>query len=214
MVSDCLCHNWCKALFTLLSVDRPLILLSDYKDSLMKFPLSGLGALGLALFLLSPTKAQAAGDVLGEVVATIDGTPYHGETLHVLSEGTATAEFRSLGPVTMVTIQAHDPDAGGRLQRVLSLDFSLTGRDASTSVMEATLSWWPEGMRKPFYLSEDSGTEVAIALERLSLDEGDPEAAGTFSALLCRKDSLFAAIDNSDCLSVEGSFDTVLRKGD
>src|SRR5690625_4573546 len=109
MVSDCLCHNWCKALFTLLSVDRPLILLSDYKDSLMNFPLSGLGALGLVLCLISPTKRQAAGDVRGEVVATIDASPYHGETLHVLSRCTATAEFGPLGSVPLVTIQAHEP---------------------------------------------------------------------------------------------------------
>lgn len=41
---------------------------------------------------------------------------------------------------------------------VLSIEISLMGSDTSASIMEASVSWWLEGMGEPFYLSQDSGT--------------------------------------------------------
>jgi len=47
-----------------------------------------LAAFGLALCLAQPALAQIARTPVGAVNATIDGTPYSGETIDVPSEGT------------------------------------------------------------------------------------------------------------------------------
>jgi hypothetical protein len=173
-----------------------------------------LTASGLTLCLAQPVLAQIAKTPVGAVEATIDGEPYSGETLDVPSEGTSTAEVRSFGPVTSISIQAHDPEAESIMRNILSIEVSLMGSDASASIMEASLSWWPDGMSEPFYLSEDSGTAPEVLLDALSLEDGAAAARGSFSAVVCRRDSMFAEPDTSDCRQVEGTFDTALRKAD
>ena len=173
-----------------------------------------LAALGLTLYLVQPALAQIATTAVGAVDATIDGAPYAGETLDVPSEGTSTAEFRSFGPVTSLSIQAHDPQAKSIMRNVLSIEVSLMGSDASASIMDASVSWWPEGMGEPFYLSEDSGTAPEVVFDALSLEDGAAAAQGRFVAVVCRRDGMFADVDTSDCRPVEGTFDTVLRKGE
>lgn len=172
-----------------------------------------LGAIGLALCMTPPALSQGGSTPVGTINATIDGTPYYGETLDVPSEGTSTAELRSFGPVNSISIQAHDPQAEGIMRNVLSIEVSLMGIDASASIMEASVSWWPEGMSEPFYLSEESGTAPEIVFDALSLENG-AAAQGNFSAVVCRRDGTFAEADTSDCRQVEGTFDTVLRKAD
>ncbi|TWG49777.1 hypothetical protein [Aminobacter sp. J44] len=167
-----------------------------------------------ATWLVLAYAAIAEGAPAGEVKATIDDAPYAGVTLDVPSERTSTAGFRRVGPVTSLTIQAHDPDAKSILRNVLSLEISLMGDDASSSIMEASISWWPEGMRKAFYHSEGSESELNVALDALSLEDGAASVRGSFSALLCRKDSFFAETDMSNCLPVEGTFESALRKAD
>ncbi|MGV0908504.1 hypothetical protein [Martelella sp. FOR1707] len=146
------------------------------------------------------------------VDATIDETPYSGETLDIPSEGTSTAEFRPMGPVTSISIQAHNPDAESIMRDVLTIEVSLMGGDASASIMDVSVSWWPNGMSEPFYLSEDSGTPAEIVFDVLSLEDGAAAAQGRFSAVVCRRDSMFADADPNDCRRVEGTFDTDLRK--
>jgi len=86
--------------------------------------------------------------------------------------------------------------------------------DASASTMDLSVSWWPEGMGEAFYLSEDSGTAPEIVFDALSLEDGAAAAQGSFSAVVCRRDGMFAEADTSDCRQVEATFDTVLRKAD
>lgn len=172
-----------------------------------------LAAFGLTLCLAQPALAQIARTPVGAVNATINQDPYVGETLDVPSEGTSTAEFRSFGPVTSISIQAHDPEAESIMSNVLSIEVSLMGSDAAASMIEPSVSWWPEGMSSPFYLSEDSGTDPEVIFDALSLKDG-ASAQGSFSAVVCRRDGMFAEADTSDCLPVEGTFDTALRKAD
>ena len=181
---------------------------------LMRLAPPAMGALGLALCLTLPAWAQAAGTPVGTVDATIDKMAYAGETLDVPSEGTSTAEYRSFGPVTSLTIQAHDPNADSRMHNVLSIEVSLMGSDASASIVEASVSWWPSGMSEPFYHSEGSEAELALTIDALSLEDGQANIAGSFSAQVCRKDGFFAEADMDDCLPVEGTFNTPLGKAD
>lgn len=173
-----------------------------------------LTAFGLTLCLAQPALAQIAKTAMGSVDAKIGDMAYSGETLHVPSEGTSTAEIQSFGPMTSISIQAHDPEAGSLMRNVLSIEVSLMGSDASASIIEPSVSWWPEGMSPPFYLSEDSGTAPEVVFDTLSLEDGAAAAKGRFSAVVCRRDSMLAEADTSDCLPVEGTFDTALREAD
>lgn len=172
-----------------------------------------LAAFGITLGLAQPALAQIARTPMGAVDAAIDGTPYSGETLDVPSEETSTAEFRSFGPVTSISIQAHDPKAESIMRNILSIEVSLMGSDAADAIIETSVSWWPEGMSEPFYLSENSGTDPEVIFDVLSLEDG-AAVQGSFSAVVCRRDGMFAESDTSDCRVVEGAFDTALRKAE
>lgn len=160
-------------------------------------------------------EAQFQGSVeksgIGEVNATIDGAPYRGATLDVPSEGTSTAEFRNFGPATTISLQAHDPDARSIMSNVLSVDFTVAGNDASAPLSGATVSYFPDGMNEPFYSSENSVPAPEVSLDALSLEDGAASVTGEFTANLCRKAGMFAEADTSDCVTVEGSFETALR---
>ncbi len=177
------------------------------------YPARGAGALGLALCLALPVAAQVQTNPLGVVDAMIGGVAYHGETLDVPSEGTATAEFRAFGPVHSITIQAHDPEAESITRNVLVVDISLMGNDASAPAVDVSVSYWPEGMRSAFYVSDEGGEGAEVVFDVLSLGD-DAAASGSFTALLCRKESMFAEADLDTCLPVEGTFDTALRPGE
>lgn len=149
---------------------------------------------------------------IGEVKATIDGAPYRGATLDVPSEGTSTAEFRNLGPATTISLQAHDPDAQSVMSNVLSVDFTVAGNDASAPLSGATISYFPDGMNEPFYSSESSEPPAEVTLHTLSLEDGAASVIGEFTAKLCRKAGMFSEADTNNCVAVEGTFETALRK--
>lgn len=165
----------------------------------------------LAAVAVLPSCAQVQTTAAGTMKAQIGGQAYAGEFLEVPSEGTTTASFRSFGPVTNLALQAHDPRAESRMKNVLTLDLSIMGSDASASVTAATVSYWPEGMGEPFYTSDEGG-QVQVSLETLSLDKASGQTTGRFNSTVCRKESHFAEIDTSDCLTIDGSFDTALQQ--
>lgn len=156
--------------------------------------------------------AQAADTTpIGEMTATIDAQTYQGQTLDVPSEGTATAEFRSFGPMKTVSVQAHDPAESSIMRGILVVEFSVMEAGGSPAPMTPSISWWPEGMNAAFFQSEEGGS-AAVMLDTLNFAQ-EARATGRFTARLCRKDSFFAEADAEDCRSVEGRFDTALREG-
>ncbi|MBI6629186.1 hypothetical protein [Pontibaca salina] len=168
-----------------------------------------LSTLGLVIGLAQPAISQSTGTPIGKIDASIDGTSYAGATLKS-AKGTGTASFRSFGPMSAVSIQGHDLTADNFMHNVLTVEFSVMGNDATGAVMDASVSWWPEGMNNAFYHSENSGTETKVTLDALALDAGESVTDGSFSALLCRKESFFAEADTDNCLPVEGTFGTAL----
>lgn len=160
--------------------------------------------------------AQFQGSVersdIGEVNATIGGAPYRGMTLEMPSEGTSTAEFRNLGPASTISLQAHDPDAPSVMSNILSIEFSVAGDSASALLSGATISYFPDGMNEPFYSSENSVPAAEVALDALSLEDGDASVTGQFAANVCRKTDFFSEADANDCITVEGTFRTALRE--
>lgn len=166
-----------------------------------------------ALALCLGTPAMAIETVpLGTISATIGEVAYEGRTLDVPSEGTATAEYRSFGPLTMITVQGHDPEADSLMRNMLIVEFTLTGAQPSSAIVDATVSWWPEGMGAAFFHSDDSGSGPQITLAAVSTGAEEARVAGQFSARLCRKDDFATPADPGDCRMVEGRFDTALRQ--
>ncbi len=167
--------------------------------------------LAVTFCIAMPAMAQMQTDAIGTVDATIDGAPYSGETLSIPSEGTATAEYMAVGPMTSVTVQAHDPQAESIMRNILSVEIMLMGNALAGNMMEPTVSYWPGGMSAPFYMSDGSGTVPSITIDEVSLTEGAAFIRGSFSATPCKQDSFFAEMDLQDCITIEGSFDTVLH---
>lgn len=164
----------------------------------------------VAVVILLGQAAQAEISVpMGTMTATINNSPYEGQTLDVPSEGTSTAEFRSVGPLLTMSIQAHDPKAGTIMEGIMIVEFSLMGTSGSTPPLNASVSWWPDGMNAAFFQSEEGGS-AKVKLDSVTLDDS-AKAKGSFAATLCRKDSFFAEPDENDCRSVQGRFDTDLR---
>ena len=163
---------------------------------------------GLLLPLLAvPVSAQ---EPVGSIVATIDGDMQEWATLVVPQENTATASYTEFGPATSISIQGHDLDADSILNNVLSIETTMMGKSATSQSLDMSVSLFPEGLRGPFYTSEETSDETVISFERLEFgDTGIAE--GTFSARICRRDGMFAEIDLGDCRGIEGRFDTPLR---
>ena len=154
--------------------------------------------------------APAMADMrIGQIAGDIAGDSFVWETLDVLSEGNATAEFSEFGPVTTITIQGHEQGGASRMRNVISLDLSLMGGD----IMDADISFFPNGMSGPFYVSEDAPRGPEISFEALDLDGDAGMAEGSFTALLCRKDSFMSPPDTDDCIEARGRFTTQLRPG-
>lgn len=169
-------------------------------------------AISLAILFATGMPAVAQTNAIGTVEATIDGVAYRGETLEVPSEGTATAEFMAIGPMTTVTVQAHDPEAESLMRNVLSVELMMDGDELADPMMSPTVSYWPEGMRGAFYITDETGTAPEITIDEVSLVAGEAFIRGTFTARPCKQESFFSEIDLDDCITIEGSFDTPLHE--
>ena len=167
-------------------------------------------AMGAILCLPQPALAQKGSKPLGILSATIGGQAYAGHTLEHPSEGTSTANFRSIGPATQITVQAHDPKTKSAMHNVVTLDMTVMGKNAAATVTSGSVSWWPKGMRQPFYINEGNETNTMVEIETLNLNDSG-QITGRFSSMLCKKTSMFAAVDTSDCLPIKGTFETTLR---
>jgi len=165
---------------------------------------------GLIAIILAVSAAPALAETpIGEISGEIGDEAFVWETLDVPSEGTATAEFSDFGPVTTVSIQGHEQGGESRMRNVLSLDFSLMGSD----VMDIDVSFFPDGLSGPFYISTDAPRDAQISFDRLDLDDDPAMAEGNFTALLCRQDSFMSPPDTNDCIEARGRFTTQLRPG-
>lgn len=172
--------------------------------------LASLTAFALAAF--SDAASAQTSVPIGTVEATIDGTPYRGQTLHVPSEGTATAEFRLFGNMALLSMQAHDAESQSIMRNVLSIEAGPFSGDAASAV-DAAVNYFPDGVRN-FYVSDDEPAHASVTFEALSLDGEEGSARGAFSAFLCKREGMFAEIDPDDCITVEGTFDTTLHRAD
>lgn len=117
-----------------------------------------------------------------------------------------------------LTISGHDPASPNILtEQVLALDIHLTSAQPPpgspipaeiTYVVESSGSFIPA----VFYTSGDGGAEASVTFDRLELAAEGGHASGSFSGTICRMEGarLMDGPDMSDCMPVEGRFDTAL----
>ncbi|MCH8501739.1 MAG: hypothetical protein LAT77_07500 [Aliidiomarina sp.] len=164
----------------------------------------------VASMLALLTGCSNAAEGVGEVTAEFDDERYRGITLGETRDHQASATWSSFGPVTILNLQAHDPQAESMMKNVFTLEISVMEASNSPQVNSASFSYWPEGMGHKFYSSEE--TAVTVTLETYRLGE-NAHAVGTFSGRMCAKASFYSEADTSDCKDVSGTFDTQLLKG-
>lgn len=165
---------------------------------------------GLAAIILAIGAAPAlAENPIGEITGEIGDQAFIWETLDVPSEGTATAEFSEFGPVTVVSIQGHEQGGESLMRNVLSVDVSLMGND----IMDMDVSFFPDGLSGPFFVSTDAPRDPQISFDKLDLEDASAMAQGSFTALLCRQDDFMNPPDTDDCIEARGRFTTPLRPG-
>lgn len=164
-----------------------------------------------ACLLLATAPSQASSPV-GTISAELGGEQREWQTLAVPSEGTATAQWRDIGGMLMLSIQGHDPQADSILHGVLSIETTLMGSSADANVMSTVFSYFPEGLSGPFYSSDDAGQPGMIDLMQLDTEAGNTQ--GTFEGVMCRRESMFAEMDLDDCLTLSGRFDAELLQAE
>lgn len=167
-------------------------------------------AIGLCTLSLPAWSAEKY-EGMGEITASIDGKPYTAITLSQTSRHSSSATFHPVGGMTMVSIQGYDLDTGDVMENVLNLEVSLMGGNASAKIFDAKITYWPEGMDGPFYTNDQTGHNVSLSWDALSLGD-DATAKGTFETTLCRQESFFSEVDANNCQDVVGSFETGLDR--
>lgn len=161
---------------------------------------AGLGtALGVLLAFSSPAFAQQ--EVIGEVIATIDGDAF---------------EWRAYGPDqsgtdynTSLNTQFGMPDVSVMgfppgeitMRGIVQLSFMLMPNSLDTVDQEVIFA--PEGMSQ-MWMSLDG--EDLITIEEFDATEPTGAVSGRFSGRVCQKESMFAEPDPDNCKEIEGRF--------
>ncbi|KPQ07742.1 MAG: hypothetical protein HLUCCA12_04900 [Rhodobacteraceae bacterium HLUCCA12] len=142
--------------------------------------------------------------------------------LEAIEEAMARATQGAAGGMENISlsISGHDTDSPNILtDQVLALDIHLTNADvAPGTAMPAEIMYVVEsgGQMVPelFYVSGEDGSDSTVTFDRLDLSAGSAHAEGRFAATLCRMEgeNLMDGADLSDCMPVEGRFDTPLHQ--
>lgn len=165
----------------------------------------GTVAVLVAVILAAGTTSVAAEDVIGEIVATIDGEPHEWRTLGPDGTGTDYNTSRqAFGPMHSVSVMGFPPGRPG-MRGTIQLTFTLTSGGLDTYDQEVIYA--PEGMSRMWVSLEG---EDLITLENFESGAEGGTVSGHLSGRVCLQESLFAEPDEDNCKRVEGSFSSSL----
>ena len=159
----------------------------------------------VAVMLAAGTTSVAAEDVIGEIVATIDGE--HREWRALGPDGSGVDYNTSLqvfGPMKIVDIMGIPPGRPG-LRGSIQLTFTLTAGALETFDQEVIYA--PEGMSRMWVSLEG---EDLITIEHFESGADGAEVSGRLSGRICLQESLFAEPDEDNCKPIEGRFRSIL----
>ncbi|WP_112321365.1 hypothetical protein [Oceanibium sediminis] len=162
----------------------------------------------LLLALLSGNGAMA--ESFGTISADHGGDSRDWFTIRI-DTGNATgasATFRAGKMLSNLHMQGH-PKPSFTTKDVLSIDASFRSPykpGAAPMIVEIILM--PDGMSRPFWTSDQAPGPAEISFETLDLNSDPGRAVGTFSAVLCMVEELYAEPDLDSCKPISGSFET------
>ena len=165
------------------------------------------GAAGViaAVMLACAPANVAAEQVIGEVVATIDGEPREWRTLGPDGTGIQyNTSLQAFGPMQTVSVMGFPPGRAG-MRGTIQLTFALMSGGLDT--FEQELIYAPEGMSRMWVSLEG---EDLITIEEFENRAEGAVVSGRFSGRVCLQESLFAQPDQANCKPVEGRFSTSL----
>jgi len=154
-----------------------------------------------AAMLAAGTTGVAAEDVIGEIVATIDGEPREWRALGPDGSGVDyNTSLQVFGPMQIVDVMGFPPGRPG-LRGTIQLTFTLT--DGALETFDQDVIYAPEGMSRMWVSLE--GDDL-ITIESFETSADGAAVSGQISGRLCLKESLFAEPDEENCKAVEGRF--------
>ena len=167
----------------------------------------------VAILLASMTGTSFAGE-FGRISAEFGGETreWYSISMEQGGEIAASARMSSGRLTTDLHIQGH-PGPSFTTTDVLSIDAMFIGKfadDATPNSVEVL--HLPEGMSGPFWTSEGAPTPASVSFELLETAAAGEigRTVGSFMAELCRKVTVTAEPDTSDCRPITGTFDTQL----
>ncbi|MGY6412006.1 MAG: hypothetical protein ACXIUV_13405 [Alkalilacustris sp.] len=163
----------------------------------------------VAVALAAGTASVAAEDVIGEIVATIDGDPREWRALGPDGSGADyNTALQVFGPMKIVDVMGIAPGRPG-LRGSIQLTFTLTAGALET--VDQDVIYAPEGMGRMWVSLEG---EDLITVEHFERGADGAEVSGRLSGRICLQEGLFAEPDVANCKPIEGRFRSLLPDSD
>lgn len=171
----------------------------------MGYRRNGACAALVAMGLAFGATTVAAQDMIGEIVATIDGEAREWRALGPDGSGTDYNTYLEVfGPMQSVSITGFPP---GQVTTRGTLQITFTAMSGETGTFDQEVIYAPDGMRGMWTSLEG---EDLITLEDFEATGAGGVVSGRVSGRLCLKESLFAEPDPDRCMGIEGQFNSSL----
>ncbi len=150
---------------------------------------------------------------IGTMTVQMDGTE---RTFHFISATRGERTMLSAGYIDhpqlpSLNLQAH-PEPRFTTTDVISVSGSwFGGYQEGKPLTGVEILFLPDGMRNPFYTTDQVGGEPTITLDVFEIDGETGRASGSFSGRLCLVSELYETPDMDDCIDVSGVFETALQ---
>ncbi|WP_112322735.1 hypothetical protein [Oceanibium sediminis] len=164
----------------------------------------------LGLVMCLPAALPLSAEEFGRIDGTLNGEPRNWYTISLTQGGQsdASATFSTGGITSDLHLQGH-PRAAFTTSDVLSIDLMYMGAvEPGKAPISVEVMYLPTGMTPPFWSSEEAPAPASVTFEELTLDGDIGRAVGSFSATLCKVESLTSGANTSQCQQIEGQFDT------
>jgi hypothetical protein len=159
--------------------------------------------LGGLLAFSSPAFAQQ--QVIGEVIATIDGDAFEWRTYGPDQSGTDyNTSLNTQFGMPDVSVMGFPPGEI-TMRGIVQLSFMLM--PDSLDMLDQEVIFAPEGMSRMWMSLEG---EDLITIEEFDATEPTGAVSGRFSGRVCQKESMLAEPDPETCKQIEGTFNTRL----
>lgn len=150
---------------------------------------------------------------IGQIHAELDGEARQWFTISVNQgdRSALSASFRNDKRMPTLSLQGH-PEPRFTTADVLAVKASWFGAyDPTKSPTSVEITFRPEGMRKPFYTSDQVVQTPTLTVKSMELNDATGQVTGSFSGKICLVSKLYEAPDLDNCKAVAGTFNTEIE---